>query len=403
MLGCKKCGAMREYDDAFCSVCGNRFPKLHMPQELPSGGRQYLIHNLCLDFDTYYFDMADMFIDIDAYFQTAYKEFVEYISRWLYFDSLFEQAIPYFLDTLGNVCASVHKWICIHGIYQISADDFISAAIKELPLEEDMGVFQTLADSIGEVINRVNNARAEQRSGRIRWSGGGFGVKGAIKGAITSGIMNWCSDMIHGIGDSRIDARDREKIHQLKVKMTKIINPKLYLSELFLKYFTEVANMGAELLAQTIPGCPEIFMCKPVTDALHTRIENLKALYMEGERGDEFLRDYTTSLHSNIVANPFLVYPYLDFIEIFGADSDHLKMFIEDMNMENIYETALKLRADRLVFDLEQDFSDMSISQKRFTVDALSRLVWGCGEFWNSPEQKRICNIYKEKVRNING
>ena len=51
-------------------------------------------------------------------------------------------------------------------------------------------------------------ARTAQRAGRSRWEGGGFGVKGAIKGAATAGAMNAVTDIFRGISDF---SKDSEK------------------------------------------------------------------------------------------------------------------------------------------------------------------------------------------------
>ena len=50
---------------------------------------------------------------------------------------------------------------------------------------------------------RLESARASEISSRARWSGGGFGLKGAIKGAATASLLNAGTDLLYSGHDSR--------------------------------------------------------------------------------------------------------------------------------------------------------------------------------------------------------
>lgn len=58
--------------------------------------------------------------------------------------------------------------------------------------------------------NAVKNSRGQ-------WVGGGFGVKGAVKGAVTAGILNCGADFIHSFGDASRERKDSLEI-QRKLK-----------------------------------------------------------------------------------------------------------------------------------------------------------------------------------------
>lgn len=57
-------------------------------------------------------------------------------------------------------------------------------------------------DSIMENKNTLEKQRMIEQASRSRWQGGGFGVKGAIKGAATAGMLNMGSDILHSFGDA---------------------------------------------------------------------------------------------------------------------------------------------------------------------------------------------------------
>lgn len=59
--------------------------------------------------------------------------------------------------------------------------------------------------------------RREIKNSRGRWTGGGFGLKGAVKGAITAGMLNCGTNFLHSFGDAADERRDSKEI-QKKLK-----------------------------------------------------------------------------------------------------------------------------------------------------------------------------------------
>ena len=64
--------------------------------------------------------------------------------------------------------------------------------------------------------NNLSYQKQVQRASRSHWAGGGFGFKGAIKGAMMAGMMNAGTGIFRGIGDSFADARDARRVQALK-------------------------------------------------------------------------------------------------------------------------------------------------------------------------------------------
>ncbi len=65
------------------------------------------------------------------------------------------------------------------------------------------------------VVKRDNLAfkRELEKSSRSRWQGGGFGLKGAIKGAVTAAALNLGSDILHAPGDASRTSKDKRIIN----------------------------------------------------------------------------------------------------------------------------------------------------------------------------------------------
>ncbi len=62
----------------------------------------------------------------------------------------------------------------------------------------------------------LNVQKQIERGSRSQWQGGGFGLGGAIKGAINAKMMNMATDAVRGIGDGATDAADSRKIEKTK-------------------------------------------------------------------------------------------------------------------------------------------------------------------------------------------
>lgn len=91
------------------------------------------------------------------------------------------------------------------------------------------------------IMNQYNNVieqkremleqRATEKASRGRWEGGGFGLKGAIKGAVTAGALNMGSDLLHSFGDASRASKDNAKIQNKLNEIYKNSNSKIQLCE----------------------------------------------------------------------------------------------------------------------------------------------------------------------------
>ena len=68
--------------------------------------------------------------------------------------------------------------------------------------------YYSKVDSVKGMYNQIMQQKNElmqqemmRRSNRGRWQGGGFGIKGAVKGAVTASVLNASSNILHSFGD----------------------------------------------------------------------------------------------------------------------------------------------------------------------------------------------------------
>jgi hypothetical protein len=68
-------------------------------------------------------------------------------------------------------------------------------------------------DSIQEEKKEIAYHREIKKANRGHWQGGGFGMKGAIKGAVNAAVLNAGSDLLHSIGDGITKSSDNRYIN----------------------------------------------------------------------------------------------------------------------------------------------------------------------------------------------
>ncbi len=74
-------------------------------------------------------------------------------------------------------------------------------------------------DSVIHEANEYQQMKEHERAGRDRWQGGGFGLRGAISGAMKAGVLNAVTDAGRAIGDSIVDSRDNSKVAQITQRL----------------------------------------------------------------------------------------------------------------------------------------------------------------------------------------
>ena len=115
-----------------------------------------------------------------------------------------------------------------------------------------MEPFEEKYDAIIGAQQRMADARAASYARRGRWVGGGFGMKGAIKGAMQAGILNAGTSMISGLGNAVIATANEGTIERKKealfenneVMVATCEGIMTCMNGLFLAYTNELEGIG---------------------------------------------------------------------------------------------------------------------------------------------------------------
>lgn len=107
------------------------------------------------------------------------------------------------------------EFLYSEGIY-ITQEEFFKKYNRTYTMDYDR-FYSITVEKYSEILDMKNEMAAYReavRASRGRWQGGGFGVKGAVKGAVTASALNMGSDFLHSFGDSSREKKDNEAVRK---------------------------------------------------------------------------------------------------------------------------------------------------------------------------------------------
>ena len=276
---CMQCGQKLPDGARFCMSCGTKVPDLNMnpsdtgfdPEHIPvrivqekkqedkltveSTSIEFIIHGNQITFGDsiinyveqrkcFYADTEEYLLSTVEKTQAMYAAETDPDKKFELFADMGQKVIAYAID-------KAHEFIIEQGVYTISKQQLTSYAGNSArafyneyqKLEEDYLRLVANEEQIREYRDMVNSSPGH-------WEGGGFGIKGAVKGAITAGALNMGTNMLRRIGGAISDSIDKSIINRDK---NKLLNSKKWVKRFNALLFIDLGtifNKTYEILAQ---------------------------------------------------------------------------------------------------------------------------------------------------------
>lgn len=166
------------------------------------------------------------------------------------------------------------------GIFEYDQNYFFN------PIEEDLILEFKDFFAAEETVQNYQRQLQIAYDNRSRWQGGGFGITGAIKGAIKAEILNVGADMANGLFKTITGTTDADKVRDLKSKLYKQIyqaDPNL-LSKRFKNVAVTLIDPFYEILVRHGKANNNLSLNKRGAIA---RYENVMRLYDNGSYGKD--------------------------------------------------------------------------------------------------------------------
>ncbi len=297
---------LEEYAPAItCAVEGQTIAFSSRYQEWQTLVHDHLLmtEELYQEFQQWYYDNLDALIKKDTFFDQVLTESRKRI------DCLVQWAV---------------KEMTHRGYYYLSHTRFFEEYGDQIDLEQYL---TPIYDQYAEIICTEQQLAAYQQAkkeSRGHWQGGGFGIGGAIKGAITASAMNLGSSMFHSVFDSISASGDRRKIQRMKSDLFR----RKATGQAIFKGFASCCGMIFRIVSAELTDADLIEPQPLFGDKASAVLEN--AATFQNERGQ-----YIRMLLESIVLYPMRLKPYEILIQYLGYPHYEVCKLAEYWGLEN--------------------------------------------------------------------
>lgn len=151
----------------------------------------------------------------------CYNSFFDIISEYSDINELMDDLYEiscYLINTSVELAVGI---LTKFNIWNISKNTFINEYGSYFDIGDAYNRCVFVYSKIIDEYNSLAEYRSIERSSRSKWSGGGFGITGAVKGAISAGILNAATSAFRFVTDSVTDSFDQKKIN---TKINQFVN-----------------------------------------------------------------------------------------------------------------------------------------------------------------------------------
>lgn len=282
-MNCYNCGAEYSKNNIFCLECG-----AELTDKIFNNNVEY--YNDCLNiklcgntisFSAEILEYNELFGNFITLGEKSSRKFENFYKMEITtFDKLYEKCLPVFVEKCSEAFRFGIFVLMEYGIDYIDEQALLDMFDEdELKIEFVLEQYVTFAEQIQETAEQLNSYRATQRAMRGSWQGGGFGIKGAIKGALTASALNLATNAVRGIGDSITDSKDRAKLENIKNTLIKEKSNSDEMSNVILATYISVFHKVSKILYDNQLLPPVDFSI----GNLDARINNYMSMYNAGQ------------------------------------------------------------------------------------------------------------------------
>ncbi|MCI9097479.1 MAG: zinc ribbon domain-containing protein [Lachnospiraceae bacterium] len=264
--------------------------------------------------------------------------------------------IPEFCsDILEYLMETINSYLYIFKV-DLSLEEFLVKYSDKYELSYEKyysQVVQAYAE-ICEEEEGLRQYREAVKASRSRWTGGGFGIKGAVKGAVKAGMLNCVSDFMYSFAISRRAQKDTEIIRKKLRALYKSDKTKKLLCESFHKI---VLNLYRALIDEIRPILGDCYSY----DINYEKAETLYENTIKYEKNPDIFKKN--------IAKCIYMYP---------AEIKYIEIYMDDIRKEEKNDLSAFIRFWK--FD---DWRNDSWPEKARAVMPCLNFIKCCDEFSN--------------------
>ncbi len=297
---------------------------------------------------------------------------------------------PTITEALHYICEN-------YGIDDVDHNEFINKFLaKRTTFEKDFDEIDSKYLSIVLTAQQMDQYRTERRENRSRWQGGGFGLDGAIKGAMSAGTLNIASGALHGAFN--IAAKIAQDIKD-NIQKSDLFKDEKTINQLALtisKLCFDVHWSLIDAINNKFPNSINGWVSDEDIIRANKLFSNVKAGVIKGEK----IKDTIVQIVS---LNPYEEDFYKYFIDQFGDSARSVEKTANYHGLDILY------YKENLIVKFMSSFEIKSISDyysaRESTFDLSKKLGFSDSGFLNNLmnkiQQKTSERLFSEKLKEI--
>lgn len=313
-------------------------------------------------------------------------------------DSLIEEFPEHYSVLIETQIKNAVDLLNSCGIYDIDVATFYKKYQKEIdvtkyfsPIVEKYLAILDYENYAEEYHNYVREAR------KHTWSGGGFGVKGALKGSIKAELMNVGTSFIHSFSDNANRAEDKVYVAQQKARLYEDDETQKMVVQAYVRIYDAISM--AELKELADANVIEIYS-----------LDRAKAKAIYNNIGLDIDIDVIVDMCKEAFFADPLYYPLISLMLNLGLDEEHgIENFAKDYGFYDTYIQDKKENAKEQysakIESLEIDRRLISNKQLFDKIDALQELEEkgvDVGQYIFEVVKNRLCEeITQDEIEEI--
>lgn len=336
---CKYCGAALNDKAKFCKKCGKKllfelndsFEQDGLFFDIDLFGRTYKYYGvpfMCTTFLESFNEQLKIFNG------SLVKRFNTKINSM---SAVSEYGFPCFIDEYEEMIKLLHLALMTYKVDYITPEELHDIVNEKCDFDKWFEPIFIAFGSLDNVLDEIESKRNIQRSSRIRWSGGGFGFKGAIKGAVGAAVMNAGTSFIRRIGDGIIDRSDKEYFENIDRNTYRRLEPLRIFSTNALRFYNRIIITFYELIWEKYGkslNSPMITYdgIKRYDDIYGNYYIKYKSSF--SDQDGKLLKD---AIIKRIEYFPLSAYPYFDLCSYLLLDFNNVEMTIDKLHQTEAF------------------------------------------------------------------
>lgn len=233
---CMNCGTQLPDSAKFCFKCGipikTTIPvsDFELMQEKKSGKKYILGEKYEINLDSDLVDYCNLRAPLESYIELQELEFSKFYYTNIHnVDDVINVGIPKCLNIIQEAVRLGVSVLMTYGVDYVSFNSLKNEVLSEYANDQAENLL-----TLEESLNEIHSILSEEDSAKTYWRGGGFGISGAIEGAIKAEVLNIGTNTLVGMAKFITGNTAEDKFKKFKKE--------IYESKDFEKIFLDVLD-----------------------------------------------------------------------------------------------------------------------------------------------------------------